>query len=82
MGDIMSDFTTRRGKVQGMEQKSNRTIVHALVPLSEIMRYGTDLRAMTQGRGVYTYEFDHYESVPAHLAQDIIALHKAQERPE
>jgi len=78
MGDIMSDFTTRRGRVQGMEQKANRTIVHALAPLAEILRYGTDLRAMTQGRGVYTMEFDHYDPVPSHLAADIIAAHKVE----
>jgi elongation factor G len=82
MGDIMSDFTTRRGRVQGMEQKGNRTIVHALVPLAEIMRYGTDLRAMTQGRGVYAIEFDHYDPVPAHLTADIVSQHKQEEAAE
>lgn len=79
MGDVMSDFNTRRGRVQGMEQKANRTIVHALAPLAEILRYGTDLRSMTQGRGIYTIEFDHYEAVPAHLAKEIISLHKIDE---
>jgi elongation factor G len=79
MGDIMSDFNTRRGRVQGMEQKNNRTIVRALVPLAEIMRYGTDLRSMTQGRGVYTMEFDHYDAVPRHLAEGVIATHKVEE---
>ena len=49
MGDIMSDFNTRRGRVLGMEQKGNRTVVRALVPQSEILRYSTDLRSMTQG---------------------------------
>jgi elongation factor G len=79
MGDVMSDFNTRRGRVQGMEQKSNRTVVHALVPLAEILRYGTDLRSMTQGRGIYAIEFDHYEPVPSHLAKDLVALHKVEE---
>ena len=79
MGDVMSDFNTRRGRVQGMEQRGNRTIVRALVPLSEVMRYGTDLRSMTQGRGVYTLEFDHYEPVPKHLAEGIISQHKVEE---
>jgi elongation factor G len=78
MGDVMSDFNTRRGRVLGMEQKNNRTVVRATVPLSEIMRYSTDLRSMTQGRGVYTIEFDHYEPVPAHAAADIIAQHKEE----
>ncbi len=78
MGDIMSDFNTRRGRVLGMEQKNNRTIVRALVPLAEIMRYSTDLRSMTQGRGIYTIEFDHYDPVPSHIAADIIAQHKEE----
>ncbi|HXF63259.1 MAG TPA: elongation factor G [Caldilineaceae bacterium] len=79
MGDVMSDFNTRRGRVQGMEQKGNRTVVRALVPLAEILRYGTDLRSMTQGRGIYTLEFDHYEPVPKQLAEGIIANHKVEE---
>jgi elongation factor G len=62
-----------------MEQKSNRTVVHALVPLAEILRYGTDLRSMTQGRGIYAIEFDHYEPVPSHLTKDLVALHKVEE---
>jgi elongation factor G len=82
MGDVMSDFTTRRGRVQGMEQKNNRTIVHAQVPLAEIMRYGTDLRSMTQGRGIYTIQFSHYDPVPSHLAEGVIAQHKREEAAE
>jgi elongation factor G len=82
MGDVMSDFNTRRGRVQGMEQKNNRTVVHALVPLAAILRYGTDLRSMTQGRGIYTIEFDHYEPLPSHLAKEVIAQHKVEESEE
>ncbi|MFN8446427.1 MAG: elongation factor G [Caldilineaceae bacterium] len=82
MGDIMGDFTTRRGRVQGMDQKGNRTIIHALAPLAGILRYGTDLRSMTQGRGIYTIEFSHYEPVPSNLAEPIIAQHKAEESAE
>jgi elongation factor G len=73
MGDIMSDFNTRRGRVQGMEQKGTRTVIRALVPQAEILRYGTDLRSMTQGRGIYTQEFDHYETVPKQIADDVVA---------
>ena len=76
MGDVMGDFNTRRGRVLGMEQRGNRSVIRASVPLAEIMRYSTDLRSMTQGRGIYTIEFDRYEPVPSHLAQDIIAQHK------
>jgi len=79
MGDIMGDFNTRRGRVLGMEQKANRTIIHALVPLAEILRYSTELRSMTQGRGFYSIELDHYDPVPAHLAQNVITQFKQEE---
>lgn len=81
MGDVMGDFNTRRGRVLGMEQKGNRTVIRALVPLAEILRYGTDLRSMTQGRGIYTIEFDHYDPVPSHMMDDVIA-HSRQEMAE
>lgn len=73
MGDVMGDLNNRRGRVQGMDQRNNRTIIRAQVPLAEILRYGTDLRSMTQGRGSYTIEFDHYESVPSHLTDQIVS---------
>lgn len=82
MGDVMSDFNTRRGRVLGMEQKNSRTVIRATVPLAEIMRYSTDLRSMTQGRGVYTIEFDHYEPLPNHLAAGVIAQHKEESSDE
>ncbi|CAN5839331.1 elongation factor G [soil metagenome] len=82
MGDVMGDFNTRRGRVQGMEQKNNRTIVHALVPLAEILRYGTDLRSMTQGRGIYAIEFDHFDPLPVYLAETVISQHKHAEHEE
>jgi elongation factor G len=78
MGDVMGDLNTRRGRVQGMEQRANRTIVKAQVPLAEILRYGTDLRSMTQGRGIYSIEFDHYDPVPSHLADSIVEQHKQE----
>ena len=81
MGDVMGDLNTRRGRVQGMDQRGNRTIVRAQVPLAEILRYGTDLRSMTQGRGIYAIEFDHYDSVPSHL-NDAIIEHNKQEHEE
>lgn len=78
MGDVMGDLNTRRGRVSGMDQKANRTVVNALVPLAEILRYGTDLRSMTQGRGTYTIEFDHYDPVPSHLVDNIVATQKQE----
>jgi elongation factor G len=73
MGDVMGDLTTRRGRVQGTDQERGNAIVHAQVPLAEIQRYATDLRSFTQGRGIYTMSFSHYEQVPAHLQADIVA---------
>ena len=79
MGDVMGDFNSRRGRVLGMEQKGKRTIIRALAPLAELLRYGTDLRSMTQGRGVYTMELDHYEPVPSNLIPEIIAKNKEEQ---
>ncbi|HRJ41764.1 MAG: elongation factor G [Caldilineaceae bacterium] len=78
MGDVMGDLNTRRGRVQGMEQRGNRTIVRAQVPLAEILRYGTDLRSMTQGRGIYAIEFDHYDPVPSHLTDGIVEQNRQE----
>jgi elongation factor G len=73
MGDVMGDLTTRRGRVQGTDQERGNAIVHAQVPLADIQRYATDLRSFTQGRGVYTMSFSHYEQVPSHLQAEIVA---------
>jgi elongation factor G len=72
MGDVLGDMNTRRARVQGMDTDKGRSIVTAQVPLAEMLRYTTDLRSITGGRGVFTMEFSHYETVPAHLAQEII----------
>ncbi|MBZ0288039.1 MAG: elongation factor G, partial [Anaerolineae bacterium] len=76
MGDIMGDLNTRRGRVQGMDTEAGKSVVSAQVPLAEMMRYGNELRSMTGGRGIYTMKFDHYETVPSHLAPGIIAANK------
>ena len=73
MGDILGDLNTRRAQVQGMNQERGSGVVTALVPLAEIQRYATDLRSMTQGRGMYTMEFSHYDIVPSHLVEKIAA---------
>ena len=72
MGDIMGDLNTRRARVQGMDTDRGRSVVTAHVPLAEMQRYTTDLRSITGGRGVFTMEFAFYETVPAHIAQDVI----------
>ncbi len=78
MGDILGDMNTRRARVQGMDTEKGRSIVNAQVPLAEMQRYTTDLRSITGGRGVFTMEFDHYETVPAHIAQDVINAHQKE----
>jgi elongation factor G len=72
-GDIMSDLNGRRGRVLGMNPQGNGfTVVEAQAPLAEVQRYVSDLRSVTQGRGSFTMEFDHYEQVPAHVADKVI----------
>lgn len=78
MGDILGDFNSRRGRVQGMDTEGPRSVVTAQVPLAEMMRYGDVLRSLTGGRGIYNMSFSHYETVPAHLTQNIITAHKAE----
>ena len=72
MGDILGDMNTRRARVQGMETEKGKSIISVAVPLVEILRYTTQLRSMTGGRGYFSMEFDHYEVVPAHVTQDIV----------
>lgn len=78
MGDVLGDLNTRRARVQGMETERGRSIVTAQVPLAEMLRYTTDLRSITGGRGVFTMEFSHYEVVPAHIAQEVIAARQKE----
>jgi elongation factor G len=73
MGDIMGNLNGRRGKVQGMEQKGLMRILKAIVPMSEMLDFEPTLTSITGGRGSYMMEFSHYEEVPAHLQQKIIA---------
>jgi len=72
LGDIIGDFTGRRGRILGTEGKSGQQIIRGVVPLSEIFGYATELRSHTQGRGVYNMEFYRYEEVPQSIAQKII----------
>lgn len=72
MGDIMGDITSRRGRVDGMEARGNAQVVRAFVPLAEMFGYATTLRSLTQGRGVYVMQFDHYEDLPKSLAEEAI----------
>jgi elongation factor G len=78
MGDVMSDLNTRRGRVQGTETERGNTIISAHVPLAEMVRYTTQLRSLTGGRGYFTMELDHYEVVPPQLAGPIMEAHKRE----
>jgi len=78
MGDVMGDLNTRRGRVQGTESERGNTVVMAHVPLAEMLRYTTNIRSITGGRGYFTMEFDRYETVPQHLAAEIIEAHKRE----
>nr|WP_314279087.1 elongation factor G [uncultured Peptostreptococcus sp.] len=71
MGDVMGDLNSRRGMIQGMEERNGAQVVRAHVPLSEMFGYSTDLRSTTQGRATYTMLFDHYAQVPGSVAKKI-----------
>lgn len=72
MGDVIGDINSRRGRIEGMELVSGAQIIRAFVPLAEMFGYATDLRSNTQGRGLYSMQFDHYEPVPNNIAEKII----------
>jgi elongation factor G len=78
-GDVISDMNTRRGRVMGMmPAEGGRTTITAQAPLVEVLRYATDLRSLTQGRGRFSMTFDHYEDVPPHLMQALIEARKKE----
>jgi elongation factor G len=76
-GSIMGDLNSRRGRIQGMDNKAGKTIVKAEVPMAEMLTYGAELTSMTQGRGTYTMEMDHYDYVPALQQEKIVTAAKA-----
>jgi elongation factor G len=73
MGDVIGDLNSRRGKVVGVEPKANSQIIRAVVPMSEVLAYSNDLKSMTSDRGLFNTEFSHYEELPTHLSQKVIA---------
>lgn len=77
-GTIIGDFNKRRGAIMGMDMIDGYQEIKAQVPFAEVLKYPIELRAMTQGRGVYTQEFDRYDPVPQNLAERIIAQHKKE----
>ena len=79
-GEIMGDLNGKRGKILGMNPEGNgTTIIEAEVPQFEMLKYATDLRSITQGRGSYTLEFDHYEEVPNHMLDRVVKIKETEE---
>jgi elongation factor G len=68
----MGDINSRRGKLEGMEAVDGAQIIRAFIPLSEMFGYATDLRSKSQGRGNYSMQFDHFEEVPASIAEKLL----------
>ena len=73
LGNVVGDLSSRRGKIGGMTQRAESQVVAADVPLAEMFGYSTALRSQTQGRAVYSMQFDHYEEVPKNVAEEIIS---------
>jgi elongation factor G len=73
LGDVMGDLSSRRGRVEGMDQRGNSQVVRAEVPLAEMFGYATDLRSRTQGRATYTMQFSSYQEVPEQVSREIVA---------
>ena len=77
MGDVIGDVNSRRGRLEGMEDRSGMKVIHAYVPLSEMFGYATDLRSKTQGRGNFSMQFDHYEELPKNVQEQVIGQRAA-----
>ena len=82
IGDIIGDLNTKRARVQGMNPEDGNNVIEAQSPLAEVLRYAIDLNSITQGKGTLSMEFSHYEEVPAHISQKIIAERKAERETE
>ncbi|MEX0784552.1 MAG: elongation factor G [Dehalococcoidia bacterium] len=78
-GDVVSDLNTKRAKIHGINPDGGMSVIEAEVPLAEVQRYASDLRSITQGRGAFELEFDHYGEVPSHIAQKVVAEHTTRE---
>jgi elongation factor G len=80
MGDVMGDLSSRRGRIEGMHQRSDAQVIKAMVPLSEMFGYATTLRSMTQGRAIYTMQFNHYDETPRNISDQIVEKVKGKEK--
>jgi elongation factor G len=82
MGDVMGDISSKRGKILGMDSDGRFQIIKALVPLAELYKYSSHLRSLTQGRGLHTRKFDHYEEMPKEIEQKVIDEYKKSREEE
>ncbi|HSN69474.1 MAG TPA: elongation factor G [Thermoanaerobaculia bacterium] len=82
VGDLMGDLTSRRGKMEGIETEGDTQLIRAQAPMSEMLTYGSTLRSITQGRGSFHMEFSHYDEVPRHLLDKIVAEAKKADEEE
>jgi elongation factor G len=73
MGDVIGDLNGRRGRIESMGQRQDAQVIKAFVPLSNMFGYSTDMRSITQGRAIYSMQFDHYEEVPKSIADEVIS---------
>jgi elongation factor G len=80
MGSVNGDLSSRRGRIEGMSQRSDAQVVRAMVPLSEMFGYSTTLRSMTQGRAIYTMQFSHYDETPKSISEKIIENYTGSRR--
>jgi elongation factor G len=80
MGDVIGDLNGRRGRVLSVEPRAKGQVIKSQVPLAEVLKYAPDLTSMTSGRGSFSMEFSHYEEVPAHLAEKVVAASKAEQK--
>ena len=76
IGNVIGDLNSRRGQIEGQDTEQGQAKVTAKVPLAEMFGYATDIRSKTQGRGIFSMEFSHYEEVPRNVAETIIAKNK------
>jgi elongation factor G len=82
MGDVMGDFNSRRGRIQGMSQKGHNQVIKASVPLAEMLTYASTLKSLTAGRGTFAMEFAQYEEVPSQIQQKIVEEAKKEKEAE
>jgi elongation factor G len=82
MGDVMGDLNRRRGLMQGLDSRNGAQVIKALVPLSEMFGYVTQLRTITSGRATSTMEFDHFEEAPRNVTDEVVAKAKGKLKGE